>query len=645
MRYNVHRGTSAGFTPSAANRIAQPTGTSYTDTVAAGTYYYRVTAEDGAGNVGAPSNEATAQVGDLTAPGAPGTLNAVGSVGRATLSWGAASDNVGVTRYNVHRGPDASFVPSAANRIAQPTGTGYVDTTVPGTYAYKVTAEDAAGNVGAASNAATATVTADTTAPTAPAGLGGTVVGASVNLTWTGSTDDVGVARYNVHRGTSAGFTPAIGNRIAQPTGTSYSDPGLASGTYYYKVLAEDAAGNLSAASNEHAATVADATPPSAPGGVTAITAGSTINVSWTAATDNVGVARYNVHRGATSGFTPSVVNRIAQPTGTTYADLALAPGTYFYKLTAEDAAGNIGPVSNTGSATVLDTTAPTAPTGLAGTGGAGQVALTWSAASDNVGVARYNVHRGTTAGFTPSVGNRIAQPIGTSYADTGLAAGAYYYRVTAEDAAGNVGAASAEATATATPPPLVGLVGAWGFDEGLGATTADQSGSGNGASISGASWTAAAASVTLSASTASTTWVTVADANRARPHDRDDARGLGFPTALGTGWRTALIKEQPAGWSTRLYAVDGDQREAVSTPARSSATSAAGGRPAGAQHVDASRDDLRRHDAAALRQRRPGVHAHRRRRDPHLHRRATHRRQQHLGRVFPGASRRDSHL
>src|SRR5918994_1474500 len=109
-RYNVHRSTTAGFTPLAANRVAQPTGTSYTDTVAAGTYYYRVTAEDAAGNVGPASNEASAQAGDGTAPSAPGTLSATGAIGQASLSWGAASDNVGVTRYNVHRGADASFV-------------------------------------------------------------------------------------------------------------------------------------------------------------------------------------------------------------------------------------------------------------------------------------------------------------------------------------------------------------------------------------------------------------------------------------------------------------------------------------------------------------------------------------------------------
>ena len=51
-----------GFTPSAANRIAQPTGTSYTDTgLAAGTYYYRVTAEDAAGNLGPPATKRAAR--------------------------------------------------------------------------------------------------------------------------------------------------------------------------------------------------------------------------------------------------------------------------------------------------------------------------------------------------------------------------------------------------------------------------------------------------------------------------------------------------------------------------------------------------------------------------------------------------------
>ena len=47
-----------------------------------------MTAEDAAGNVGPPSNEASAIVGDTTAPSAPGTLTATGAIGQATLELG-----------------------------------------------------------------------------------------------------------------------------------------------------------------------------------------------------------------------------------------------------------------------------------------------------------------------------------------------------------------------------------------------------------------------------------------------------------------------------------------------------------------------------------------------------------------------------
>ena len=312
VRYDVYRSTTSGFTPSVANRIAQPTGTSYSDTgLSAGTYYYKVQAEDAAGNLSAASNEASAVVGDTTPPSAPGTLSASGAIGKATLSWGAASDNVGVVRYDVYRSTTSGFTPSAANRIAQPTGTGYVDTTGPGTYYYKVQAEDAAGNLGPASNEASAVVLADTTPPSAPANLSASVAGGTVNLSWSASSDDVGVVRYDVYRGTSAGFTPTSANRIAQPTGTSYSDSSIfALGTYYYKVQAEDAAGNLSQSSNEVPATIADTTPPTSPSGLVASVAGTSASLTWTAATDNVGVTRYDLYRSTTSGFTPSA----AQP-------------------------------------------------------------------------------------------------------------------------------------------------------------------------------------------------------------------------------------------------------------------------------------------------------------------------------------------
>lgn len=97
------------------------------------------------------------------------------------------------------------------------------------------------------------------------------------------------------------------------------------------------------------------------------------------------------------------------------------------------------------------DATPPTAPGILAASGGVGSATLTWGPATDNVGVTSYNVHRGTTSGFVVSSANRVRQLTSTTFNDTGLAAGTYYYRVTASDAAGNTGLPSNEASAIVT--------------------------------------------------------------------------------------------------------------------------------------------------------------------------------------------------
>src|SRR6185369_6273015 len=106
---------------------------------------------------------------------------------------------------------------------------------------------DAAGNVSAASNQVTGTTQAaggDTTAPTAPTNLAVTATtSSSVSLSWGASSDNVGVTGYQVFR---------AGSNVATVTGTSFTDTGLAASTSYaYTVKARDAAGNVSAASNQ----------------------------------------------------------------------------------------------------------------------------------------------------------------------------------------------------------------------------------------------------------------------------------------------------------------------------------------------------------------------------------------------------------
>src|SRR4029077_6340424 len=94
------------------------------------------------------------------------------------------------------------------------------------------------------------------------------------------------------------------------------------------------------------------------------------------------------------------------------------------------------------------DVTPPPAPSSLAANPSSGQVSLTWNASNAPSGIANYNVYRSTTPGFTPSTANRIAQPTATSYTDIGRTAGTSYYKVTADDTAGNTSAPSNEVTA-----------------------------------------------------------------------------------------------------------------------------------------------------------------------------------------------------
>jgi hypothetical protein len=96
-----------------------------------------------------------------------------------------------------------------------------------------------------------------------------------------------------------------------------------------------------------------DTQAPSAPGTLTASGGAGTASLSWGPATDNVGVAGYTVYRSVTSGFTPGPANQAAQTSGTIFTDSGLASGTYYYVVTAFDAAGNVGPPSNEAPATV----------------------------------------------------------------------------------------------------------------------------------------------------------------------------------------------------------------------------------------------------------------------------------------------------
>ncbi|MCX7171374.1 MAG: fibronectin type III domain-containing protein, partial [Proteobacteria bacterium] len=88
----------------------------------------------------------------------------------------------------------------------------------------------------------------DTASPSVPIGVSATAASSTqVNLSWTASTDNIGVTGYQVYRNSALVGNPAV---------TTYSDTGLsASISYSYTVAACDAANNCSAQSSAVAAT------------------------------------------------------------------------------------------------------------------------------------------------------------------------------------------------------------------------------------------------------------------------------------------------------------------------------------------------------------------------------------------------------
>ncbi len=325
-------------------------------------------ATDAAGNLSTYSNTAgaTTPTPDTTPPSQPGTLtaNAV-SGGEVDLTWGASTDNVGVSGYLIQRCQGSGC--ANFTQIATTTGTGttFKDTTVTSTtsYSYRVRATDAAGNQSAYSNTATAT-TPDTTPPSQPGTLSATAVsGGEVDLSWGASADNVGVTGYDIERCQGSGCSNFTQIAATTGTGATFKDTTVTSATTYsYRVRATDAADNLSAYSNTAAAGTPDTTPPSQPGTVTATAAsGTEVDLSWGASTDNIGVTGYRVERCQGSGCSNFTQIATTTGTGTTFKDTTTSAGTsYSYRVRATDASGNLSTYSNTATATT-----PAAPSGL----------------------------------------------------------------------------------------------------------------------------------------------------------------------------------------------------------------------------------------------------------------------------------------
>lgn len=307
-------------------------------------------------------------------------------------------------------------------------------------------------------NRISADITARPASLSAPSGLTVTVNSSTrLDVSWQASIPggEVVITGYKLER--CSGATCASFSEIATPTGTSFSNTGLAANaTYRYRVRAYDSSLGLY---SEYSAIVsgttpADTTPPNVPANLAASVVSSTqIDLTWNASADagGSGLSGYRLERCQGVGCTNFA--QIVQQSGRTYSNTGLsASTTYRYRVRAYDAAGNTSGYSSIiQSATSADITAPSAPTGLtANATGPTEVSLAWNTSTDagGSGLVGYKIERCQGAGCTSFA--QIAMSTARSYSDSERAPNtAYRYRVRAYDGAGNNSGYSSTANAT----------------------------------------------------------------------------------------------------------------------------------------------------------------------------------------------------
>jgi fibronectin type 3 domain-containing protein len=185
---------------------------------------------------------------------------------------------------------------------------------------------------------------------------------------------------------------------------------------------------------------------PAMPTGIVVTPGNNEATVTWNAV---AGATSYNIYRTTSQGQQGT---KVGASSSTSYVDATAVNGvTYYYDVTADNVAGE-GPVSaqSTGITPVIPATAPEAPSGLTVVAGNAQVTVNWTTVT---GARSYTVYRSTTPG---SQGAKIGSSSTTTFSDTTVANGtAYFYAVTADNAAGEGPASVQSRGATPTVPAV----------------------------------------------------------------------------------------------------------------------------------------------------------------------------------------------
>jgi titin len=346
--FRIERGTtSTGPFTQIATTSAGVRTYSNTGLTASTTFHYRVRANNSAGD-SAFSNVANATtLSTTTLPAAPSSLVATSASSTSiSLSWVDNSNNETVFRIERATGSTGGSFTQIATVGAGVVAFSDTGQTASTTYRYRVRASNSAGD-SAFSNVAIATTLSTTTLPAAPSNLVATSdSNTSISLSWVDNSDNE--TEFRIERGTTSTgpFTQIAATSVGV---TAYSNTLLtASTTYYYRVRANNSAGD-SAVSNVATAT----TRPAAPSGLVATSASSTsISLSWVDNSNNE--TEFRIERGTTStGPFAQIATTLAGVT--TYSDTGLTVSTtYHYRVRANSIAGD-SDYSNVADATTLN--------------------------------------------------------------------------------------------------------------------------------------------------------------------------------------------------------------------------------------------------------------------------------------------------
>ncbi len=449
-----YRGGDTSGTPTTIDTRSTGTAFSVSGLTNGQQYTFTVVAANSAGD-GGPSNQLSAT--PVTVPGSPSLTSAQPGNGQVQLSWSGPSDDGGasVSGYVIYeyQGGDTSGTPTPVD--TQSTGTSF---TVSGLtngqqYTFTVAAVSSVGT-GPASSSLSATPAA--TAPGASTLTSATPGNGTVDLSWSAPSDDGGssINDYVIEEyqgSTTSGTSTPVDTHS---TGTSATVSGLANGTTYtFTVEAVNSVGTGPASGS--LSTTPGATVPGAPSLTSATAGNGTVDLSWSAPSDDGGssITDYVIeeYQGSDTSGTATLVD--AKSTGISATVSGLRNGTtYTFTVEAVNSVGT-SPASTSLTATPA-AVVPGAPSLTSATAGAGEVVLSWSAPSDDGGaqISGYQVNefQGSSTTSNPTV----IDATGTSTTVSGLSNGqAYTFTVQAINTAG-AGLASAALSATPATVP-----------------------------------------------------------------------------------------------------------------------------------------------------------------------------------------------